>query len=156
MAKRFYFFRPGEEARMLARCQFGVDESGQCGAMFTYPIPGYPWRRNIVKNFEFVLSDDEKSLLFSEVKRLREHHPNECLSNEDLWSDRSEKANGVTRDRATDTLCVTIAIYGSGGEKFEYFSMREDSQVLLESPLFMLITRLLEPHERYDRTRRPA
>lgn len=47
-----FVFRPGEERRMLTRCQFGITEEG-CGATFTYPIKGMPWRRNVVKSFRF-------------------------------------------------------------------------------------------------------
>jgi hypothetical protein len=145
---RFFFFRPGEEARMLARCQFSVDEAGQCGAMFTYSIPGYPWRRNVMKSFGFELSEADRALLFREVTRLREEHPAECLSNHQLWSDTSEKGNGITRDKISGTLCVTIGIFVTPGETREYFSMREDSEALLSSPMYRIIKQLINPHER--------
>jgi hypothetical protein len=148
MGKRLFYFRPGEEARMLARFQFGVDADGRCGALITYPIKGFPWRRNVMKSVEFALTESQKAMVFEEVYRLRSEHPGECLSNEELWSDSSEKANGITRDRATNTLCVTIAIYGDGGETYENFSMREDSGALLNSPLYKLITQLVEPYEK--------
>jgi hypothetical protein len=148
MSKRFFFFRPGEGARMLARCQFGVDETGRCGATFTDPIPGYPWRRNVMKSFEFELSQADRAVLLGEVTRLREEHPAECLANDQLWSDTSEKANGVSRDKSSGTLCVTIAIFGAAGEKYEYFAMREDSDALLRSPMYKIIKQLIEPHER--------
>lgn len=142
-----FFFRPGEEARMLARCQFGVNANGQCGAFFTYPIKGYPWRRNLTRGFEFILSKDTKVLLFSEVHRLRKDHPNECLANDQLWSDTTEKANGIIRDRSSGVLCYTIGIYSADGKRKEYFAMREDSVALLSSELFKVITSLLAPHE---------
>src|SRR5437763_10906622 len=125
MGKHLFYFRPGEEARMLARWQFGVDADGRCGATFTYPIKGYPWRRNVMKSFEFNLSEEEKALLFAEVRRLRVEYPKECLTNDQLWSDSSEKANGITRDKSTGKLCHTIGILGDGGKREEYFSMRE-------------------------------
>ena len=31
MSKHLYVFRPGEEIRMLARYQFGVEKDGRCG-----------------------------------------------------------------------------------------------------------------------------
>src|SRR5687767_11131986 len=108
MDRHLYFFRPGEEARMLATCQFGVNVEGRCGATFTYPIKGYPWCHNVVKSYEFDVPEQTKDLLFAEVARIRAEHPGECLSNDQLWSDSSEKANGITRDRSTGKLCYTI------------------------------------------------
>jgi len=87
-------------------------------------------------------------LLFRDVTRLREEHPAECLPNDQLWNDTSEKANGVTRDRSSGTLCVTIGIFGTAGETYEYFAMREDSGALLESPMYRIIRHLIDPHER--------
>ena len=148
MGTHLFYFRPGEEARMLARCQFGIDASGRCGATFTYPIKGYPWRRNLVKSFEFTLTEQEKAILFSEVKRLKREHPDQCLTNHQLWSDSSEKANGITRDRATGKLCHTIGIVAEGGKWEEHFAMREDSQALLSSQFHKIISRLIAPHEK--------
>lgn len=148
MGKRFFFFRPGDGTRMLARCQFGVDEAGRCGATFTYPIPGYPWRRNVMKSYGFELSEADRALLFRDVTRLREEHPAECLSNDLLWSDTSEKGNGIARERTSGTLCVTVGVFGAAGETYEYFSMREDSDALLRSPMYKIIKQLLDPHER--------
>jgi len=141
---------------MLARCQFGIDAGGRCGATFTYPTKGYPWRRNIVRSYEFSLSEEEQALLFSEVKRLKAKYPQECLSNDQLWSDSSEKANGITRDRVTGRLCHTIAIATDGGEWEEYFAMREDSEALLTSLLYKTISRLIAPHEKLDQQSRSA
>lgn len=148
MNGHLFYFRPGEEKRMLARCQFGVNVQGQCGATLTYPIKGYPWRRNIVKSYEFDLSGDEKQRLFSEVQRIRREHPHECLSNEQLWADASEKGNSISRDRGTGTLCYTIGVYRPSGETEEYYAMRENSPALVASFLFKTIVRLLEPYER--------
>ena len=148
MPQRLFYFRPGEEHRMLARCQFGINEQGKCGATLTYPIEGYPWRRNIQKSFEFDLGPEERAALFAEVRRLRAEHPGECLANEDLWSDASEKANGVTRDRKSGTLCHTIGIRGDQGEWKEYFSMRENSRALVDSTLYKTISKLIQPYEK--------
>ncbi len=134
---------------MLARCQFGIDVTGRCGASLTYPTKGYPWRNNIVKHFEFHLSKEETAHLFREVRRLKAEHPSECLANDQLWSDSSEKANGITRD-STGTLCHTIGISEDGGHWEEHFAMREDSDALLQSSLYQAIARLIGPHERLD------
>ena len=148
MNKHLFYFRPGEEKRMLARCQFGLSESGVCGATFTYPIKGYPWRRNIMKSYNFSIDEGTSILLFNEVRRLRNEHPEECLDRAQLWSDSSEKANGITRDRMSNTLCYTIGIMIERREPEEYFSIRENSPALLESEIFKIISALIEPYEK--------
>jgi len=148
MNRHLFYFRPGEEARMLARCQFSVGEDGRCGAILTYPIKGMPWRRNVVRSYEFCLPEETKALLFADVHRIRTEFPAECLSNEQLWSDSSEKANGITRDRATGTLCYSIAIYVEGGKPEESYALRENSKALLESVLYRTISALTTPYEK--------
>ncbi|MFN0303292.1 MAG: hypothetical protein ACKVQU_23370 [Burkholderiales bacterium] len=140
---------------MLARFQFGVAADGRCGATMTYPIQGYPWRRNMVKSYEFQLSTEEKALLFSEVRRLKAEHATDCLSNNQLWSDSSEKGNAIAQDRSTGTLCHTIGI-SAHGEWQEYFSMRDASDALLNSALYQTISRLVSPHENHDGRARSA
>jgi hypothetical protein len=148
MSRRLFYFRPGEEARMLARVQFGCDESGKCGVTFTYPIHGMPWRRNIMRGFEFDVGAETAAQLFSEVTRLRLEHPGECLTEAKLWSDASEKGNGITRDRQSGTLCYTIAIHRDDGGFDEQFSIKENSDALLNSAVYRVVTGLLLPHER--------
>jgi hypothetical protein len=146
MSKQLLYFRPGEEARMLARCQFGVRD-GRCGATLTYPIKGYPWRNNLVRNYEFQLDPATHALLFTEVLRIRNDFPGQCLEADKLWNDASEKANGITRDRETGTLCYTINIVGDNGLPEEQYSLREDSTALLGSALFKIIADLIAPYE---------
>lgn len=146
MNDRLHYFRPGEAARMLARCQFGLDSTGQCGSIITYPIKGYPWRRNPVRHLDFQLTVEDASLLFDEVRTMRARNPDQCLT-EGLWSDLSEKGNGITRDLATNTLCYTLGIYSEAGEKVEYFSMKEDSQALRSSLIFRTVADLMAPYE---------
>jgi len=131
---------------MLARCQFGIKD-GRCGATLTYPIKGYPWRHNIVKSYEFHLDPADIDLLFEEVPRIRKEHPDQCLSNDQLWNDASEKANGITRDRATGTLCYTLYIVAENGLPAEQFALRENSPALLSSRLFQVISGLIAPYE---------
>jgi hypothetical protein len=145
MNRQLLYFRPGEEARMLARCQFGVRD-GRCGATLTYPIKGHPWRRNVVKSYEFNVEQAVIDLLFAEVPRIRKAHPDQCLAPEQLWSDTSEKANGITRDRSTGTLCYTISIFRDHKPE-EQFALREDSSALLSSALFQVVSKLIAPHE---------
>ena len=130
---------------MLARCQFGVRD-GRCGATLTYPIKGHPWRKNIVRSYEFALRPDTIDLLFAEVARIRREHPEECLGQEQLWSDTTEKANGITRDRSTSTLCYTISIIREDGTHEESFALRENSTALVRSALFQVISELIAPY----------
>ncbi len=148
MTRHLFYFRPGEEARMLARCQFGIASDGRCGATLTYPIKGMPWRRNVRRTYEFNLPEETRSLLFAEIHRIRAEYPAECLSNEQLLSDRSEKANGITRDRATRTLCYSVAIYAEPGNPEESYALRETSKALSESALYRTISALIAPYEK--------
>ena len=131
---------------MLARCQFGARD-GRCGATLTYPIKGYPWRNNVVKSYEFSLDAEAIDALFAEVHRIRKEHSGQCLSHDQLYSDATEKANGITRDRITGTLCYTISILRENGPPEEQFALREDSPALLSSALFQVISSLIAPHE---------
>ena len=131
---------------MLARCQFGARD-GRCGATLTYPIKGYPWRRNVIKSYEFALSPEDIDLLFSEVHRIRKEHSDQCLSRDQLWSDATEKANGITRDRHTSTLCYSVAISDEAGAMEECYALREDSSALLNSALYQVVSRLIAPYE---------
>jgi hypothetical protein len=148
MRKHLFYFRPGEEARMLARCQFGINVEGGCGATFTYPMKGMPWRNNPMKSYEFHITDETKELLFKEVHRLLAEHPTECLAYDQLWSDSSEKANGITRDRLTGTLCHTIAIFPETGDPIVQYDIRENSKALVTSQLYLIISELIAPHEK--------
>ena len=151
MSRHLYVFRPGEEARLLARCQFGASEDGRCGAFLTYPIKGYPWRRNPTKGVDGLLTPRDVQLLFAEPHRILAEYPEECLPNEALWSDSSEKANGITRDCATSTLCWTIGIMVERAEPEAYFALRENSVALTQSALYIYVTKLIAPYELLSR-----
>lgn len=132
---------------MLARCQFGCDEQvASCGATLTYPIKGMPWRRNVIRSYSFDLEPIVISRLFAEVSRIRREYPNECLS-EGLWNDFSDKANVVTRDSATDTLCYTLGIYRGDGDTEDYYCLRENSDALISSEIFKTFSALTSPYE---------
>jgi hypothetical protein len=147
MGRQLLYFRPGEEARMLARCQFGAKDA-LAGATLTYPIKGYPWRNNVVKSYEFNLDQATLDLLFADVPRIRLQYADQCLAQDQVWSDNREKANGITRDRETGTLCYTISIFKKAGEPEEQFCLRENSPALLNSALFKIVSKLIEPFER--------
>jgi hypothetical protein len=100
-----------------------------------------------VKSYEFDVPTEVKDLLFSEVARIRTEHPAECLPHDQLWSDASEKANGITRDRSTGKLCYSIAVLLADGKPLEQYALREDSPALLSSSLYRIISDLIAPHE---------
>jgi hypothetical protein len=132
---------------MLARVQFGLKRDGKCGAIITYPIKGYPWHHNPTRSYEFQLTTEEASELFEEVTKLPQKYPEECLNNEVLWSDQSEKANGITRHVKTGKLCHTIGIFRTSGKTPVYFSMEEDSTGLRESRLYKTVSALISPYK---------
>jgi hypothetical protein len=148
VARHLYYFRPGEESRMLARCQFGVNPEGRCGATFTYPIKGYPWRRNVIRSYAFDITPETRELLFDEVHRILVEFPAECLAEDALYSDTAERANGITRDRLTHTLCYTVGIFLKGGKPEDNYSIRESSPALLNSQLYKIVSALIAPYEK--------
>ena len=113
----------------------------------TYPIEGFPWRRNPCKSSEFEIGAELSTCLFDEVATIQECSPGHCLPDDVLWCDHAEKANGITRDQETDTLCHTIAIYDRDWQSTIYYSMKEDSEVLRSSRLFETVMSLIAPHE---------
>ncbi len=101
-----------------------------------------------MKTFEFEISPDQATKLFEEVATMKANYPDQCFAGDQLWSDQSEKVNGITRDRATDTLCHSIAVYNGDWRSAEfYYSMKEDSDALRSSLLFKTVMSLVAPHE---------
>ena len=140
---------------MIARCQFGIEEDGRCGAIMTYPIEGYPWRRNPMRMYEFAIERGVAANIIDEVMKLPREHPKDCLDDSVLWSDHAEKgSNAVTRDDETDTACHTIAIYNESGDHPVYFSMREDSEVLRSSLVYRTVMSLISPHQTLSRSQK--
>ena len=84
--------------------------------------------------------------IFTEVSAMPATAPTECLPNEVLWADHTEKCNAITRDRATNTLCLTLYITDEHGAYTSYFSIRDDSPALLSSTAFRVVTGLLAPY----------
>jgi len=123
---------------------------GRCGASLTYPIKGYPWRRNPTKSVESQLTTKDAALLFAEPSRILAEYPEHCLTNEALWSDSSEKANGITRDRVTNTLCWTIGVMVAHAKPEAYFALRENSLALTNSALYLYVMKLIAPYEQFS------
>ncbi|GAC1376713.1 MAG: hypothetical protein NVS3B3_16190 [Aquirhabdus sp.] len=147
--RQLFFFRPGEAARGLPRWQFGLFNTGLAGATLTYPVAGMSWRwRHCHHQYMNVTLDSfTTEAIFKEVEAMMMNAPEECLPNEALWSDVTEKANGITRDRATSTLCLTFSILElSTNTTSCYFAMKEDSPVLLNSIVYRVVNGLLAPY----------
>lgn len=139
-------FHPGEKARNLARWQFGVQEGKPvAGATITQPVAGATWRYARTKGVEVKLSDEQLQEVFESVQSTLADHPTKCLRNEQMWADASEKANSVTRDQATNTLCVTVSIFERGATTL-VFGLPETSPVLLHSRFYQIALSALEPH----------
>jgi len=83
--------------------------------------------------------------LLQEAIALPRQHPAECLTNEQLWADSAEPANSITRDRQTNSRCLTIGVWEQGQYRSCY-SVSENSRALLDSELYRSISSLLEPH----------
>ncbi len=143
--KQLMVFHPGEQVTDSARWQFVVREGESvAGVAITRPPAGTTWRYGRTKGFEVKLSDQQIREVFESVRSTLANHPTACLRNEQMWADPSEKANSVTRDRATNTLCVTIYIYERGAAVLDY-GLPETSPVLLNSRFYQIILSAIEP-----------
>jgi FKBP-type peptidyl-prolyl cis-trans isomerase FkpA len=132
---------PGEAARNLPRWQFGLGEDGNCGAGLYFPIPGMTWRHTRRKEFQASLEPAIVQAVLNDAVTLPMRFPNECLTTDDCWADMSEPANNVTRDRETNTRCLTIDVWERG--QHNYYRLRENSPALNESELYKTMISLL-------------
>src|ERR1035437_7703901 len=143
--KKLHIFCPGEAAASIPRCQFDMQENGGGVAFVTIPVPGYGWRPARPRMAWLSYDIGETRRLFQEASALPDKFPGECLPDKSLWSDASEPGNGVTRDMATNTRCVTISIDGGGGRPLHY-SIRHNSDAWLHSALRRTVSAWLERH----------
>jgi hypothetical protein len=141
--KHLYVFHPGEATRDQPRWQFGLEETGRCGVAITHPIPGMPWRHTRLSHREVTLDAEITRSLFDGAFELPTAFPKDCFRHEELWADMTEKGNAITRDRASNTLCLTIGVL-ERGQWLCYFSLAETSQALLELPLMRIIKDLID------------
>ena len=141
--KSLFVFHPGEAARGQPRWQFGLEEDGRCGVMITHPIPGMPWRHARHSHAEAKLDAETTRSLFDNALELPHAFPKDCFRNEDLWADMTERGNAITRDKASNTLCLTIGVM-ERGQWLCYFSLAETCRVALDLPLMTVISRLIE------------
>ena len=126
--KHLYLFWPGEMSRNQPRISFGLEEDGRCGVGLTIPPQGLRWKHAKTKSVADKLEISEAER-FEEVSALPKKHPDACLSNDKLWSDHSEKGNGVTRESSTNITCVTIGIQEQTVWQC-YYSLRETDPIL--------------------------
>lgn len=143
--QQLFVFHPGEASRGLPRWQFHLEENGEGGALIHFPIPGMTWRHTRRKSVSVQLDQAVAAALFQSAIDLPRQFAAECLAAGDLWADSSEPTNSVTRDKATNSRCITISVSEQRQYK-SYYSMSENSRALLDSELYRGISSLLEPH----------
>ena len=141
--KHLFVFHPGVASRSQPRWQFGLQEDGRCGLSFTHPIPGMPWRHTCHSRAQTTVDAKTVASLFAAAAALPAQYPKDCFRHEELWADMTEPGNAITRDRATNTLCLTIGVM-ERGQWVVYFSLAETSKALNESPLLKWISRMVE------------
>ncbi len=129
--RHLFVFIPGDSSVPRPRCQFGMQESGRYGAHVTYPISGMHWRHAVTRYYQLTIPTDMALAHFTEAAKLPQIFPDECLDNSLLYSDGSQRGNGITRDAKTHTTCLTMGICDTNGQWQCYYSFRANS-----SPLF--------------------
>lgn len=150
--KQLLVTRPGEAARNLPRWQFGLREGDSAGATITYPVPGLTWRYARQKDVKLEFAPTEAAEILQSAQAILAEFPKDCLLHDDLWADASEKANSITRDRRSNTLCVTIALYEKGVVLLNY-ALPENSPILAGSKFYRIISRELTPYLSLDSAR---
>ncbi len=143
--QRLLVFHPGEAARDLPKWWFHLEENGQCGVRIEFPIPGMTWRQTRHGGFSLQIDKAVAAALFRSAIALPHKFPAECLRDAALWADRTERPSSITRDRQSNSLCVTISVWERGQSKTHY-SMPENSSALLDSELSRGVSSLLKPY----------
>ena len=147
--------RSGEAAYSLPRWQFGLNEDGECSLSITQPVAGAItgedgtgsnlWRHARHRGFRARWDPETTANLLEAAFTIPVGFPQECLEPDELWSDMAERGNGITRDRKTNSRCVTILV-SERGQDLSHYAVPETSQAWLTSPLCAAITRLLGEH----------
>jgi len=145
--KHLFVFHPAEAARNQPRWQFGLEEDGRCGVTITRPIPGMPWRHTRHSHCEANLDAEATRSLFDNAFELPNAFSKDCYRHEELWADMTERGNAITRDKASNTLCLTIGVMARG-QWLCYLSLAETSQAMLELPLMRVINGLIDNEDR--------
>ena len=136
--KHLHVFHPGVAVRNQPRWQFDLRDEGRGGVLLTYPGPGMKWRHTRNVHQEVHLDAETMRLLIAEAEALPARYPKDCFLHGELWADMAEPGNAITRDRLTNTLCLTLGVVERGQQILNY-SLAETSPALTESPLFKII-----------------
>jgi hypothetical protein len=83
--------------------------------------------------------------LLEDAITLPSQFPEECLRDEELWADTTERGNSITRDKHSNSVCITIGVT-ERGQWLCYYTMSETSQALLASLLYQVISGMLKPY----------
>ena len=143
LGKHLFVFHPGVASRNQPRWQFGLQEDGRCGVILTHPVPGMPWRHTRHSHVETHVDAETARSLFADAAALLTRYSKDCFRHEELWADMTEPGNAITRDRTTNTLCLTIGVM-ERGQWILYYSLAETSKALNESPLLKRISEMVE------------
>jgi FKBP-type peptidyl-prolyl cis-trans isomerase len=153
--QQLFVFCPGEAARNLPQWQFHLEEDGHGGVGVEFPIPGMTWRHTRRRAISLQIDRATAAVLFQSAIALPSQFPEACLRDAQIWADSRERANSITRDRQSNSLCLTISV-SERGQYRTYYSIAEDSRALLDSELYRGVSSLLEPYLAPDRGVQPS
>jgi hypothetical protein len=142
-------FLPGSVADAKVRCQVTLGTDGKGSASITRPRPDGSWRRCSFIPVWLIANPERCEQMMDEMRSLPDQHPDECIAHDELWSDSSEPANGITRDRDTDTACITIT-FGNAYSPQQNFSIKNTSRKWRNSATRAELLKLLGDHLQAD------
>jgi hypothetical protein len=142
-------FIPGSVQDSKVRCQLTISSDGRASGFITRPRPDGSWRKCSLTPVWLTADPELCMQLIAEIRTYSEQLPDECLANDVLWSDSSEPANGIAKDLATDTPCISIS-FGDYGADQQHFSIKSTSGIWRDSILRAELLRLLEEHLQPD------
>lgn len=137
---------PGEAARNLPRWSFGIINDGEYGIDIAYPMPGMTWRHTRKRRFGAALPKEEADALFDEILAFPTTSASHVVPYERAWADMSEPAGNITRERATNRLCLTVSYSHEDAQPVGYF-VREGDPEFQDTRALRLIRALLERPE---------
>jgi len=140
-------FHPGLAADSTRRWQLTLAEGLPSGAIITTPLPDGTWRRAIRRYVPIDCNAATFERLLAEAESMPDRQPGDCLDDDQLWADHAEAANSVTRDRATDTPCVTIEVIVNR-TRTRHYSMRRNSAAWRASTMRQQVEAWLGPYLR--------
>ena len=141
--KHLFLFHPGEAARNLSRWQFGLEEAGNAESVSHIQFPENPGEMPEPLASSHAWMQTRRSCYSTTLWNYPQKHPKDCLNGEDLWADSTEPGNSITRDRASNTPCITIGVI-EHGRWLCHFLLAEKSPAMLESPLMKVVKGLID------------